>query len=119
MRCRPLRGFCGKDDKTIPPRPMKKSSCPTSLWPAPPLVGPRSSGHEQSVGPNRLEDDSWAPVGYEVTNVPRTHTIRARGTPPARGTPQQTHNSLQAQSSYYRSEERRVGNEGRSRWWPC
>src|ERR1043165_7570520 len=81
MRCRPLRGFCGKNDKTAPPRPMKKSSCPTSLWPAPPLVGPGSSGHEQSVGPNRLEDDSWAPVGYEVTNVPRTHTIRARGTP--------------------------------------
>src|SRR4051812_13771592 len=38
------------------------------------------------MDPSRLEKDSWGQSSSEITVVPRDHTIRARGTPPMRGT---------------------------------
>src|SRR4051812_33711658 len=37
------------------------------------------------MDPSRLETDSWGQSPSEITVVPRAHTKRARGTPPARG----------------------------------
>src|SRR3954464_15792389 len=39
----------------------------------------------QSVDPSRLEADNWGQSPSEITVVPRAHTVRTRGTPPARG----------------------------------
>src|SRR4051812_18716276 len=38
------------------------------------------------MDPSRLETDSWGDSPSEITAVPRAHTIRAGGTPPAIGT---------------------------------
>src|ERR1043165_7767920 len=58
----------GRQDSTS--TPYKSSSCPTSLRPAPPLVGPGSPGDGQSVGPSRLEDDSWAQSAVKLPKYP-------------------------------------------------
>jgi len=46
------------------------SSCPMSLQHGPPLVGSGSPGEVQSMGPSRLEDDSWAQSAVKLPIYP-------------------------------------------------
>src|SRR4051812_42627241 len=70
IRCRLLHRFRGLAGKTLPPNSIVHHQALQVYGNGPPLVGSGSPGKEQSVGPSRSEDDSWAQSAVKLPIYP-------------------------------------------------